>query len=186
MGFAIAETLANKGAKVVLVAGPSAQKTKHNNINRVNVTSANQMLNECLKVYAHSDIAILTAAVADYAPAQVSQSKIKKADGSLTIELNKTQDILKELGRLKSEKQILIGFALETDNEEANAIKKLNEKNLDFIVLNSLNNKGAGFGHDTNQIDILHRNGQKISFGLKPKIEVAKDIVEQIIQILHV
>lgn len=186
MGFAIAETLANKGAKVVLVAGPSDQKTKHNNINRVNVTSANQMLNECLKVYAHSDIAILTAAVADYAPAQVSQSKIKKADGSLTIELNKTQDILKELGRLKSEKQILIGFALETDNEEENAIKKLNEKNLDFIVLNSLNNKGAGFAHDTNQIDILHRNGQKISFGLKPKIEVAKDIVEQIIQILHV
>jgi phosphopantothenoylcysteine decarboxylase/phosphopantothenate--cysteine ligase len=124
--------------------------------------------------------------VADYAPVQVSTSKIKKAGNVLNIELHKTKDILKELGKLKKKKQLLIGFALETDNEEANALKKMKEKNLDFIVLNSLNDKGAGFGFDTNQISILHSNGTKKSFGLKPKKDVAQDIVEQIIQLLHV
>jgi len=186
MGFAIADAMAAHGAKVLLVAGPSSQQAKNTHITRINVTSAAEMFEECMKVYSKTEIAILCAAVADYAPVQVSTSKIKKAGNVLNIELHKTKDILKELGKLKRKKQLLIGFALETDNEEANALKKMKEKNLDFIVLNSLNDKGAGFGFDTNQISILHSNGTKKSFGLKPKKDVAQDIVEQIIQLLHV
>jgi phosphopantothenoylcysteine decarboxylase/phosphopantothenate--cysteine ligase len=143
------------------------------------------MYEATIQHFAKTHIAIMSAAVADYTPERVSINKIKKSGDTLQLKLKKTRDILKELGALKSKKQVLVGFALETDNEEANALKKLKEKNLDFIVLNSLKNVGAGFGYDTNQIKVLHKNGKQIDFGLKPKQEVAKDIVDQVIQLLH-
>lgn len=185
MGFAIAEAFAAKGAQVTLVTGPSSLTHKSKNIKRIDVTSAEQMYEATIQHFAKTHIAIMSAAVADYTPEKVSINKIKKSGDSLQLKLKKTRDILKELGVLKSKKQILVGFALETDNEEANALKKLKEKNLDFIVLNSLKNLGAGFGYDTNQIKVLHKNGMQIDFGLKPKQEVAKDIVDQVIQLLH-
>ncbi|MCF8254948.1 MAG: bifunctional phosphopantothenoylcysteine decarboxylase/phosphopantothenate--cysteine ligase CoaBC [Bacteroidia bacterium] len=185
MGFAIAEVFASKGAQVILVTGPSNQKAKHGNITRIDVTSAAEMYDATLKHFPKTNIAVMSAAVADYTPEKVSISKIKKSGDELQLKLKKTRDILKELGKIKTKKQILVGFALETDNEEANAIKKLNEKNLDFIVLNSLKNKGAGFGFDTNQIQVIHKGGEKVNYGLKPKHEVAKDIVDQIIKTLH-
>jgi phosphopantothenoylcysteine decarboxylase / phosphopantothenate---cysteine ligase len=185
MGFAIAEVFASKGAQVVLVTGPSNQIAKHNNITRIDVTSASEMYDATLKHFPKTNIAVMSAAVADYTPEKVSISKIKKSGDELQLKLKKTRDILRELGKLKTKKQILVGFALETDNEEANAIKKLNEKNLDFIVLNSLRNKGAGFGFDTNQIQVIHKGGEKVNYGLKPKHEVAKDIVDQIIKTLY-
>ncbi|OYU96046.1 MAG: phosphopantothenoylcysteine decarboxylase [Bacteroidetes bacterium B1(2017)] len=186
MGFAIAEEFALKGVKVILITGPSSQQVKQSNITRIDVTSADEMFDATVTHFPKCHIAVMSAAVADYAPEKVSISKIKKSGDSLQLKLKKTRDILKELGKLKTKKQILVGFALETDNEEANATKKLIEKNLDFIVLNSLKNKGAGFGFDTNMIQILHKDGQKINYGLKPKNEVAIDIVNQIIHLLHV
>jgi phosphopantothenoylcysteine decarboxylase/phosphopantothenate--cysteine ligase len=185
MGYALAEQLANCGAEVILVSGPSQLKTHHQNIQRVNVNNAADMLKACLDHFPKSKVAILSAAVADYTPEEVSANKIKKSGDTLLLKLKKTEDILKKLGTIKKKKQLLVGFALETNNEESNAMKKLQEKNLDFIVLNSLKDKGAGFGFDTNQVTIIHKNGNKIKFGLKTKHEVAKDIVDQIIQIIH-
>jgi len=185
MGFAIAEAFSAKGAQVTLITGPSSMQHKGKNIQRIDVTSAAEMFEATTKHFVKSNITIMSAAVADYTPEKTSISKIKKNGDTLELKLKKTRDILKELGQTKTNKQILVGFALETDNEEANALKKLKEKNLDFIVLNSLKNKGAGFGFDTNQIKILHKNGQQIDFGLKPKHEVANDIVDQIIQLIH-
>jgi phosphopantothenoylcysteine decarboxylase / phosphopantothenate---cysteine ligase len=185
MGYAIAEQLAQKGAQVILISGPTQLQVGSNRINKIPVTSAAEMYEACHQVFNQVDIAILSAAVADYTPSQTSSVKIKKVGDDLSLTLIKTKDILKSLGAIKSHQQTLVGFALETDNEVANALKKLKEKNLDAIVLNSLQDAGAGFGHDTNKIDMLFANGQHKKFQLKTKQEVAKDIVEEIINLVY-
>jgi phosphopantothenoylcysteine decarboxylase/phosphopantothenate--cysteine ligase len=177
MGFALAEELAEQGAEVVLVAGPVALKTYHPRIRRIDVVSAQQMFEACSAEFHGADAAILSAAVADYRPKNVADNKIKKEKGGIrNIELEETPDILASLGKMKKQEQVLVGFALETDNETANAQSKLERKNLDFIVLNSLREKGAGFGTDTNRISILTRAGKTINFELKSKKAVAADI----------
>lgn len=186
MGFAIAEALADEGAQVDLVAGPTQQHTNHPGVTVKQVTSADEMFEVCTSVFQQADITVLAAAVADYRPAEVAAQKIKKKDNDLNISLTKTRDIAASLGKLKHNGQVIVGFALETEEEEANALKKLEAKNFDLIVLNSLNDKGAGFGHDTNKITLIDRNQQVKSFDLKSKKEVARDIVEAIIQKLHV
>lgn len=178
MGFAIAQQLAAWGADVVLVSGPSPQQVRHPKVKRIDVVSARQMYDACQAEFPSCDAAILSAAVADYRPKNPAGSKIKKEQGAVpVIELEQTEDILASLGKLKKDTQVLAGFALETDNEEQHARAKLEKKNLDFIVLNSLREKGAGFGHDTNRVSILSRDGKKLNFELKPKKEVAADIV---------
>jgi phosphopantothenoylcysteine decarboxylase/phosphopantothenate--cysteine ligase len=185
MGFAIAEELASRGANVTLVAGPVDIKHIHKNINRINVRSAEQMFDAVINHFEENDIAVMCAAVADYTPINVAENKIKKQnDDGLTIELKKTKDILKHVGSIKKSNQFVVGFALETNDEEANALKKLNEKNADFIVLNSMQTEGAGFKHDTNKITILKNTGKKLEYNLKPKKEVAFDIVSEIIHSL--
>ncbi len=175
MGFSIAEEAAKRGAKVILISGPSSQKTFHHNIEIHCVNSAKEMFDKVFKYYEKADIAIASAAVADYAPKEVAKEKIKKNDDFLTIELIKNPDILKTMGERKS-KQFLVGFALETQNEEENAKGKLEKKNLDMIVLNSLRDEGAGFKNDTNKIKILTKT-DLTEFPLKSKNEVAKDIL---------
>ncbi|MEJ7646567.1 MAG: bifunctional phosphopantothenoylcysteine decarboxylase/phosphopantothenate--cysteine ligase CoaBC [Chryseolinea sp.] len=182
MGFAIAEELAKKGALVNLVCGPTHQHTSHPNITIKQVTSAAEMFNACKALFDRTDITVLAAAVADYKPLTAATQKIKKRDESFTLELTKTQDIAASLGKLKHNGQIIVGFALETENELSNARKKLEAKNFDLIVLNSLNDKGAGFGHDTNKVTIINRDGEAVSFDLKDKDKVAKDIVEAILE----
>jgi phosphopantothenoylcysteine decarboxylase/phosphopantothenate--cysteine ligase len=184
MGFAVADELAALGADVTLVAGPSAQVTKMRGVKRINVTSAAEMLDACKEYFAQADICVMSAAVADYTPVSVAQQKIKKQDAELNIDLKKTTDILKTLGEAKRPGQLLIGFALETNDEEQNAIDKLKKKNLDFIVLNSLNDAGAGFKGDTNKITIIDSNLQKTSFDLKSKEDVAKDICLKITELV--
>jgi phosphopantothenoylcysteine decarboxylase/phosphopantothenate--cysteine ligase len=184
MGFAIADELAAMGADVVLISGPSAQTSKQRSIKRIDVTTAAEMLDACLLQYKDAKACIMSAAVADYTPVNVSGKKIKKQDANLNIELKTTTDILRVLGEAKQAGQILAGFALETDNEEQNAIKKLQKKNLDFIVLNSLNDAGAGFKGDTNKITIIDRDLQKTTFGLKNKHEVARDICLKLVELL--
>jgi phosphopantothenoylcysteine decarboxylase/phosphopantothenate--cysteine ligase len=181
----LANELDKQGAEVILVSGPTSLNVGSNRIKKIDVTSAAEMYEATVAAFEHSNIAILSAAVADYSPQITSVHKIKKSGEDLTIHLTKTKDILKRLGELKSSHQLLVGFALETENETENAIKKLNEKNLDAIVLNSLQNKGAGFGHDTNKIDMLFKDGRHKKFELKSKQEVAKDIVEEIIKLIH-
>ena len=183
MGIAIAETLANEGCEVVLVLGPTSLTTPHANIKTIQVRSAEEMLNACTTHFAETDIAVMSAAVADYTPTTLSTSKIKKKDEEFTIQLKKTTDILKQLGSIKSKYQVLIGFALENKNEKSYALKKLEEKNADAIVLNSLNDEGAGFAYDTNKITIFEKNGIETNYELKSKPEVAKDIVEKIIKL---
>jgi phosphopantothenoylcysteine decarboxylase/phosphopantothenate--cysteine ligase len=185
MGFAIAEALADKGAHVNLVTGPTQQYTKHPGINVKSITSAEEMHQVCTSLFPSSDITILSAAVADYKPAVRSEQKIKKKDETMTIELTKTHDIAASLGKMKHNGQIIVGFALETDQEQANALKKLESKNFDLIVLNSLNDKGAGFGHDTNKITIIDRQQQFKTYDLKSKKEVANDIVHAILEKIH-
>lgn len=185
MGFAIADELAAMGAGVTLITGPTAQVSKQQNIKRIDVTSAAQMLDACLAHYQTAKACIMSAAVADYTPVQVAGQKIKKKDASLNIELKSTADILKTLGERKADGQILIGFALETNDEEMNAITKLQKKNLDFIVLNSLNDAGAGFKKDTNKITIIDRQLQKTTFELKSKDEVAKDICLKVAELIN-
>ena len=180
MGFSLAEEAARRGAKVILISGPSSLDISHPNIEIHRVTSAKEMFNEVFKYYEISDIAIASAAVADYAPKEIASEKIKKNDDSLTIELVKNPDILKTMGERKS-KQFLVGFALETQNEEENALGKLQKKNLDMIVLNSLRDEGAGFKNDTNKIKIFTKNDRK-EFALKAKNEVAKDILNVVEQ----
>jgi phosphopantothenoylcysteine decarboxylase/phosphopantothenate--cysteine ligase len=178
MGFAIAEEFAQNGANVILISGPSNIEVQNPNIQRINVKSADEMFLECNKAFTKSDIAIMAAAIADYKPAKVFDKKIKKTQEEFSeIKLVKTKDVLKSLGESKRENQTLIGFALETDNEIDNAIKKLNSKNLDFIVLNSLQDKGAGFGHDTNKVKIIDKKKEIFSFNLMSKSELAKKIV---------
>jgi phosphopantothenoylcysteine decarboxylase/phosphopantothenate--cysteine ligase len=181
MGFAIAEELARKGASVTLVCGPSALQLKNAGIERVDVTSSDEMYEACTKEFSQADIAVMCAAVADYKPASVAETKIKKSESKRAIELVPTKDILSELGKRKSAKQVLVGFALETDNEEANAKSKLERKNLDFVVLNSLRDTGAGFKGDTNRITIIDKHNKTYNFELKSKAEVAADIVQHII-----
>jgi phosphopantothenoylcysteine decarboxylase/phosphopantothenate--cysteine ligase len=186
MGFAIAEELAKRGALVTLIAGPVEIEHTNHGITRINVTSANEMFLNVDALFASCDIAIMSAAVADYTPIQVASQKIKKQnDAGLTIELQKTKDILKHIGNKKSDHQIVVGFALETENEELNAQKKLKEKNADFIVLNSMNNKGAGFKHNTNQVTILKNNGEKLHYNLKSKYDVAIDIVNEVVKTIE-
>lgn len=180
MGFAIAQSLANRGADVTLVAGPSSLSINHPLIHRVNVQSAAEMYDACVAAYKNADLTIMSAAVADYRPDSAANSKIKKSSDSLELKLVKTKDILKELGSLKKKKQVLVGFALETDNEMEYAKGKLEKKNLDFVIMNSLNDAGAGFKHDTNRVYILSKNGQTIDTGLKTKVEIAEDIVKVI------
>lgn len=185
MGFALAKVMANWGAEVFLISGPTELKLQHDSIHTIYVKSAEDMYQEVMSKYQMADILIMAAAVADYTPAEVSDQKLKKNDEDLKIELVRTKDILKELGSLKSNHQLLIGFALETNDELANAMKKLKEKNLDFIVLNSLKNKNAGFGFDTNQIQIIDKVGEITTFDVKLKQDVAFDIASKIKQILH-
>jgi phosphopantothenoylcysteine decarboxylase/phosphopantothenate--cysteine ligase len=185
MGFAIAEALALKGAKVNLIAGPTQQETKLTNITVKHVTSADEMFAACSSFFPTTDITVLSAAVADYRPAMKAEQKIKKKDETLTLELTKTPDIAASLGKLKHNGQIIVGFALETEHEQDNALKKLSSKNFDLIVLNSLNDQGAGFGHDTNKITIIDRDHKSKTFSLKSKKEVAEDIVNAIIEKIH-
>ncbi|MES2689959.1 MAG: bifunctional phosphopantothenoylcysteine decarboxylase/phosphopantothenate--cysteine ligase CoaBC [Bacteroidota bacterium] len=185
MGFAIAEAFAGKGADVTLVSGPTHLQASPG-IKRVDVKSAADMRNATLDHFPSSDITVMSAAVADYTPQEVSDQKIKKNDdGVLNITLKKTSDILSELGKLKTGRQLLVGFALETQNEEANARQKLEKKNLDLIVLNSLNDEGAGFGHNTNNIRIIDKKGMVTAFELKSKTAVAADIVNKITEQLN-
>lgn len=181
MGYAIAARLQQLGAEVTLVSGPTALSAPQN-ISTIAVHSAQQMLNACQQYFAESDILVMSAAVADYTPAEVATHKIKKKAENFSISLKKTTDILAFLGSHKKDKQTLVGFALETDNELENAKGKLSRKNLDFIVLNSMQDKGAGFGTDTNKICILSKNGNINYFSLKSKTEVADDICQVIIQ----
>jgi phosphopantothenoylcysteine decarboxylase/phosphopantothenate--cysteine ligase len=183
MGFAIAEELYELGANVTLVTGPTAEKTKVK-LKRIDVTSAADMLDACTSNFASADITIMSAAVADYTPVVVAEQKIKKKEDSFTIELKKTVDILASLGKQKTTKQILVGFALETNQEEMYAKDKLERKNLDLIVLNSLNDKGAGFKTDTNKITIFNSRLDKISFTIKSKKEVAKDICKEVLKLV--
>lgn len=180
MGFAIAEELAALGANVTLVSGPTTLKTHSTLIKRHNVTSAAEMLQACEQYFKTAKACIMSAAVADYTPVHVAEQKIKKQDGGFSIDLKKTTDILKTLGSMKQEGQFLVGFALETNNEEENAVEKLKRKNLDFIVLNSLNDTGAGFQTDTNKITIIDKNLHKTTYALKSKKEVAQDICSKL------
>jgi len=181
MGFALAKAAANLGAEVTLIAGPTNQKITHTLVTRIDVVSAEEMYQTAHRYFAAIDIAILAAAVADYKPTIVSSTKIKKKESSLTIELEPTKDILASLGAIKKQ-QFLVGFALETNNELENAIGKLQQKNLDAIVLNSLQDKGAGFATDTNKVTFIDNKLQQTTFELKSKVEVAKDIMNEILK----
>jgi phosphopantothenoylcysteine decarboxylase/phosphopantothenate--cysteine ligase len=181
MGFAIADALAAEGAEVNLVTGPTQQHTNHPSVNVKHVVSAEDMFNACNSFFPSADITVLSAAVADYKPTVKADQKIKKKDDNLVLELMKTHDIAASLGKLKHNGQIIVGFALETEHEKANALKKIESKNFDLIVLNSLNDGGAGFGFDTNKITIIDRNQQAVEFNLKSKKEAARDIVEAIV-----
>lgn len=180
MGIAIAEELSSKGAEVTLVLGPTHLRPTDNSIRIVTAGSALEMYHACNAVFPDTDITVFAAAVADYKPRHFSETKIKKKDDDLVLELEKTVDIAAALGKQKTQQQIMVGFALETDNEEANAVAKLEKKNLDIIVLNSMKDAGAGFGHDTNKVSIINSNGDVVSYDLKHKKSVATDIVNQI------
>ncbi len=184
MGFEIANAAANLGAEVILVTGPTHQKINHSLVEIKPVVSAEEMYNEVHKHFKSSNIAILSAAVADYRPKTVANQKIKKKDSTFSLELEKTKDILKSLGEIKNN-QFLVGFALETNNELEHAKGKLKSKNLDLIVLNSLQDKGAGFGVSTNKVTFITSSEDVIENKLKSKAEVAKDLMQQILKQLH-
>ena len=183
MGFALAEECASRGANVTLISGPVSLTTNNPNIKRIDVESCEEMYVQAIETFTHSDIAILCAAVADFKPDTVAQKKIKREGNTLTLTLKPTHDIASELGKIKQSKQKMIGFALETNDEMANAKAKLTKKNLDFIVMNSLKNEGTCFRSDENQICIISKDGQK-NFPKKSKEEVAKDIIEELINII--
>ena len=180
MGFEIAKTAANLGAEVFLISGPSQEQIKHSLIHRIDVVSADEMYKAAHQFFPEVQMAILAAAVADYKAKNVSNQKIKKKDATLSIELEPTKDILASLGAIK-ENQFLVGFALETDNEIENAKSKLQRKNLDMIVLNSLQDKGAGFATNTNKITIIDKDLNEKIFELKSKEAVSIDILNEII-----
>jgi len=182
MGFALAEVCASLGADVCLIAGPVQLNAIHPNIERIDVVSANDMFEAVLQRFYGMDGAILCAAVADFTPIESASTKLKREKENLMLELKPTQDIAAAVGAMKMDSQFLVGFALETNNEEVNALNKMERKNFDFIVLNSLQDAQAGFGFETNKISILHRTGLKKHFELKTKRAVAEDIVEEIIR----
>ena len=181
MGFELAKVFAEKGAEVSLIAGPTQQTIEHSNVKRIDVKNAAQMYEATVECFEDCDIAILSAAVADYTPKSTFDTKLKKKTDNLVVELVPTKDILAELGRRKKENQVLVGFALETDNEFENAKEKLIRKNLDFIVLNSLKDAGAGFNLPTNKVTIIDAKGGVYNSELKSKYEVALDISEKIL-----
>lgn len=180
MGVALADGAAEYGAEVTLVLGPSEILPHNSAVNVLHVTTAASMAKECISRFPECDIAILSAAVADFTPVTVKKTKISKSTGGLILELKPATDIAVTLGKIKKKNQILAGFALETDNEIENAVKKLNSKNLDLIVLNSLKEKGAGFGYDTNRITIIDKYNNIDKFELKTKREAAFDILDKI------
>ena len=182
MGYAIAEELAYQGADVILVSGPTNLTLKNNSITLINVQTADEMYQASISKFNDCDAAIMSAAVADYKPKDQFDKKVKRTSDNMNIVLEPNKDIAAELGKIKKQNQILVGFALETNDEFENAIKKINNKNLDFIVLNSLKDRGAGFGVDTNKISIIDSSGKKDDFEVKPKSEVAKDIVNELIK----
>jgi phosphopantothenoylcysteine decarboxylase/phosphopantothenate--cysteine ligase len=185
MGIALADAASEYGAVVDLVLGPVNVKPQNTSVNIINVTTAESMAEECISRFPASDITILAAAVADFTPVTVSGKKIKKNESGLILRLKSTTDIAETLGKTKTQSQILAGFALETDNELDNATAKLFHKNLDIIVLNSLKEEGAGFGHDTNKITIIDRNNIIDKFELKSKEEAAKDILNKIVKMIR-
>jgi phosphopantothenoylcysteine decarboxylase/phosphopantothenate--cysteine ligase len=180
MGFALAESCARQGAEVTLITGPVKVRARHQNINRIDVDSAEEMYKMVMKYFGKMDGAILCAAVADFTPVHKLNSKIKREKENLLLELKPTQDIAASVGKIKKGEQFLVGFALESDNEEVNAISKMERKNFDFIVLNSLQDHHSGFGFDTNKVSIIHRSGLKRAYELKSKLDVADDIVNEI------
>jgi phosphopantothenoylcysteine decarboxylase/phosphopantothenate--cysteine ligase len=185
MGIALADTAAGYGAEVILVLGPVSIRPVNSSVRIINVTTAESMAVECISAFPLCDIAILSAAVADFTPEVVNEKKIKKEDNIMLLKLKPTTDIAATLGKTKKTSQILAGFALETNNEIKNATEKLTRKNLDIIVLNSLNENGAGFGHDTNKITIIDRYNNIDKFELKSKDEAAKDILNKIVSMIQ-
>lgn len=185
MGIAVAEALANAGARVKLVLGPTSITTHHSGIEIIHVQTAEEMFRSVIAAYPLSDIVVAAAAVADYRPAKVADKKIKKGEEQLSISLEKTHDILRTLGNNKGPQQLLVGFSLETNNEREYALKKLREKHLDLIVMNSLADAGAGFNYDTNKVTLFDSKGKERDIPLKSKQEVAKDIVSAIIELQH-
>ena len=180
MGFALAHEAAILGANVTLISGPTNQVLSTNQVDLIKIKSADEMFEKTLSYFKNSDIVIMSAAVSDYMPAEFSQKKLKKDNKELNVKFKKTRDILFELGKIKS-KQFLVGFALENEQELSNAKTKMKKKNLDLIVLNSLNDKGAGFGHDTNKVSVINTSDEVFNYDLKNKSEVAEDIFKHII-----
>ncbi len=180
MGFALAEVCAKQGAQVTLITGPVRMSLKNKNIERINVESAEEMHKAVMSRFEQMDGAILCAAVADFTPVNQSDIKLKRNADNLLINLKPTTDIAAEVGKIKKHEQFLVGFALETNNEEANAKDKMDRKNFDFIVLNSLQDHNSGFGFDTNKVSIIHRSGLQRKYELKNKLDVAEDIVKEI------
>ena len=185
MGIAIAEEFAKPVNEVVLIKGATNLNPVNQSIKQVKVQTAAEMFDACAQYFSWADVIVFAAAVADYTPKFKSEIKIKKKDDEFLLELIKTKDIAAELGKQKKANQLIVGFALETDNEEANAKEKLKKKNFDFIVLNSMRDKGAGFQADTNKITILDKDGNVTKFDLRSKEEVAKDIVNYVSKIIH-
>lgn len=184
MGIAIAEEAARRGATVKLILGPARLGPVHPSIEVIKVETAQEMWEAALEYFPQVQVGILAAAVADYRPTEAASTKIKKKEDTIQLTLSKNPDIASTLGQQKRSDQLLIGFALETDNAEANAREKLKKKNFDFIVLNSLEDQGAGFNHDTNKISILHKDNKIKKFELKSKGAVAKDIINEMIELL--
>lgn len=185
MGFALAEEFASRGAEVVLIAGPVNQKTTHTSIRRIDVGSAGEMFEEVMKYSGECDVVVSCAAVADFTPVHKAEVKLKRGADDLILKLKPTQDIAAELGRRKKDGQVLVGFALETNDEECNALLKLHKKNLDLVVLNSLKDQNACFGYDTNKVTMIDRKENRYEYELKSKKEVARDIVNRIVLILN-
>lgn len=185
MGFALAEAMYLQGADVTLITGPTHEKTLYQGIHVQHVTSAAEMFAACEVIFPETDIAIMSAAVADFSPSAVAAEKIKKQSADLSISLAPTKDILKYIGSQKTKMQYVVGFALETENEKANAISKLKSKNADCIVLNSLRDEAAGFGVSTNKVTILDKSGEELVTEIKSKKAIAEDIVSFIISHLH-
>ena len=185
MGIAIAEEFAARGFEVTLIKGPTHLSTTNPKIVQIEVETAAQMYATCAQYFTFNDVIVFAAAVADYTPKNPSAIKIKKKEEEFSIEMVKTTDIAGELGKLKRPGQVLVGFALETDHEMDHAQEKLGKKNLDFIVLNSVNDKGAGFQYDTNKVTIIDNSGNVTKFELKPKTEVARDIADYVFKIIE-
>jgi phosphopantothenoylcysteine decarboxylase/phosphopantothenate--cysteine ligase len=180
MGYALAEEFARRGARVILVSGPTELDIEHPQIERIGVMSAQQMFESCMNLYPGCDISVMAAAVADYTPSRASDSKIKKEKEKLVLELEPTMDILETMGKSKKKGQLLVGFALESENEIDNAKAKLKKKSLDLIILNSLKDAGAGFKHDTNKVSFIEPSGKVHDYPMKSKKEVAQDILDAI------